>query len=585
MAGGLIQISTYGSQDLFLTGSPQITFFKMIYRRHTNFATEFIYQNFIGITNFGSDITSEIEKIGDLMGKIFLEIDLPQINLKKNYSHWNMDLEKLKSNFDKSNKFYQLVNNYLSINLDIFRNVTNLLQMNNVPVSAIKNYILKSNYSSIRDQLNSYISENFNEYEYYHYMNKLNCSSIQQILGIQINGIKDDEFDTIRKREIMKNIPIIYSEIKQFYMTVYSPMIDAHNKYQSYLNNTYSENYKFAWVEEIGHAIIDIINIRIGNQIIDQHTGDFYILYSKLTTDNYQLENYNKMIGNVDKLTFYNDKIKNKYKLIIPLHFWFCRSVGLALPLIALRYHDILINLHLKNLFNVCYFENSLNLDPQTIQSQYDINIENVRLHVQYILLDTDERKRFAQNTHEYLIEIIQYNIHSDIDGQNYVAHLNFTHPTKYLIWFLQPNAYRSNPYGHNKCQWNNFGTRNNKTGYTVQDMHLKINYCDRTDNKLENIYFNYVQPYLYFKHSPTDGIYVYSFSLAPMELQPSGSLNFSRIDDFSISMSFTHEFEDLVKNSCELSSGIYLGIYASSYNILRIINGMGGLAFPNSLY
>src|SRR5438105_1372479 len=83
MSGGMVQIAVYGSQDIYLTGTPQITFFKIVYRRYTNFSIEAIPQQFIGLINFGQEMSSVIEKVGDLMHKTYLEIDLPAINLQK----------------------------------------------------------------------------------------------------------------------------------------------------------------------------------------------------------------------------------------------------------------------------------------------------------------------------------------------------------------------------------------------------------------------------------------------------------------------------------------------------------------------
>lgn len=358
--------------------------------------------------------------------------------------------------------------------------------------------------------------------------------------------------------------------MKDFYMIAYNLYLSSERLYQTFLNKTYVENHKFAWVEEIGHAIIDHIDISIGNQVMDKHTGDWLIMYNKLYLGNSHLDNYNKMIGNVDKLTNFDENIKGSYKLLIPLQFWFCRHLGLSIPIIALRYHDIILSLKFKELSKLCWVDNSI----EFIDIRNRINIPGARLYVDYIYLDSDERKRFAQSTHEYLIETVQYDNFDDIIGKQFNADVHFMHPTKYVIWVAQPEHYRENFMGHNKCQWNNFGTHGDKSGYTMNRTHLVLNNYDFTDPNLDIIYYNYVCPNVYFGKSPTDGFNVYSFALKPKEHQPTGTINLSRIDSFYIRMEFTEEF-------LRMSLGrIHVGVYVMSYNILRIMNGMGGLAF-----
>ena len=148
----------------------------------------------------------------------------------------------------------------------------------------------------------------------------------------------------------------------------------------------------------------------------------------------------------------------------------------------------------------------------------------------------------------------------------------------------MQPNQYRDNPNGHNKCQWNNFGTNLDKTGYPIKSAVIRINNYERTDEQQDIKFYNYVQPYLYFRRSPTDGFNVYSFAINPMEHQPSASINLSRIDDLSIGVVFTPEFIELVNsNNIEgIQTGAFMASYVMSYNILRIMGGMAGLAFRN---
>lgn len=589
MAGGLIQIAVYGTQDIFLTGSPQITFFKIVYRRHTNFAIESIQQHFLGMANFGQEMTCIVDKLGDLMNKVNLIIELPKVDLFKHSSNWKTNKFDAKQQFERIQSYYQMVYHYITINTNIIRKLDMLVKTNNIAMSDITN-IMKNftqPLTTAREQLQDYIAKNPN-FDSIPELRNQKLDLIQQINRFDIQVIFNSimagkEPDLIKRKEITRIIQkMIYPEMKDFYMKAYTLFINKENIYKSFINGTYSERYNFAWVEEIGHSIIDNIEIQIGNQVIDSQSGDWLIVFNQISISPYQIKNYNKMIGNVKQLTIFNDMIKNAYILVIPFQFWFCRHVGLSLPLIALRYNDIIFNIKLKDLSKVCYVEETSELlDLPNIQSQYNINIVDAKLYIDYIFLDTDERSRFAKSTHEYLIETVQSNNFENIISNQYNAHMTFTKPTKFMIWFAQPNQYRENPSGYNKCQWNNFGTNPDKSGFTMKSAVIGINSCDRTEFQCDIKIFNYAQPYMYFKNSPTDGFNVYSFALKPLELQPSGTINLSRINDFSLKMSFTNNFLKLVNDHVDnILNGIHIGIFIMSYNILRIMGGMGGLAF-----
>ncbi|BCS83103.1 putative capsid protein 2 [Cotonvirus japonicus] len=600
MAGGLIQLAVYGSQDIFLTGTPQVTFFKMVYRRNTNFAIESIAQHFIGDINFGQEIMCVVDKLGDLMSRVNLEIDIPKVNLVKNSSLWTINKKQAKNEYEIMTKFYGYVYAYISMNIDIARKLHTLLKTNNIPLNDITNIMLDENFTkrltNAQHDLETYVLHS-NELNLISEFSENNFITAQLLNNFNImkiyfsivnnennetNTTSNDNLDTIIKRKIFNTITNdLYPRMYDFYLKVYDVYLARQEKYMSFVNGTNVERYKFAWVEELGHAIIDFIDIKIGNQIIDKHTGDWLILFSKLFVSKYQMENYNKMIGNITSLTIFDDKIKNSYKLIIPFQFWFCRNTGLSLPLISLRYHNVIFTIKLKNLSQICYVENDVNLlSMEHIQSAYNINLVDAKLYIDYIFLDTEERTRFAQSTHEYLIEVVQYETFDDIVGDKYNAHLSFSHPTKFIIWYVQPRHYRENPTGHNKCQWNNFGTRPDKSGYTMITTNLRLNLYDRTDSNLPPEYYNYVQPYWYFNNDPTDGFCVYSFAIKPTLHQPSSTLNLSRIDDFGIIMNFTPEFKTALKNSYGIDETAHLGTYVMSYNILRFIGGMAGTAF-----
>uniref|UniRef100_A0A6C0LRW2 Major capsid protein N-terminal domain-containing protein n=1 Tax=viral metagenome TaxID=1070528 RepID=A0A6C0LRW2_9ZZZZ len=605
MAGGLLQLSVYGSQDLFLTGTPQITFFKIVYRRYTNFAVESIPQDFLGESDFNFETSCVIEKIGDLMGKIYLEVELPEINLLKNRAYYIASIESALIEYTTIKQYYQMVYNYINIDSDVIRKLLLLCKTNNISMidieATMNSELFTGKLVDERIHLETYIleSENFNnilalrdfKLDLIYQIKRIDIKILFNSIIANINklgrGNSAETNDFLKRKDVIFIINNgLYAEIKDFYMSAYDLYIKYQRIYEALINKTYQERYKCAWVEQIGNALIDTLDIRIGSQLFDRHTGDWYITFMEIIMEQYQLYNYNKLIGNVPELYTFDDKIKPSYRLMIPLQFWFCRHNGLCLPLVALRYHDVMFTLRIKDLAKLFYIQDdSTLLDIQNIQSQYNIHLRDLRLWVDYVFLDSDERRRFAQSTHEYLIEIVQFEEHHGILGRQYNANLVFAHPTKFLIWYVQPNQYRHNPTGRNKCQWNNFGTRPDKTGYPLRSESIRLNTYNITDPTNDIKFFNFVQPYEYFKHSPTDGLNVYSFSTIPMEHQPSATCNFSRIDDLSINLIFTDEFLNLINNNVVngVESGIFFVCYVLSYDIMRIMSGMAGLAFQTS--
>jgi hypothetical protein len=303
-------------------------------------------------------------------------------------------------------------------------------------------------------------------------------------------------------------------------------------------------------VNNPGAWFIENVELEIGGQKIDKHSGDWMETWAELTEPNPEgtvcdgsgtwgttATLFQKMsgMGGVDGDGNLVDI--SAEPLYIPLQFWFCRNPGLALPLIALQYHEVKIILDRRG--------------------DSDLTTSQNKLWCDYIYLDTDERRRFAQVSHEYLIEQVQ--------EQTLVAgggELNFNHPVKELIW--------------NVAQTINGGrTVVASTGLEFQ---LKLNGHDRFAARNYR-YFTRTQVWQH--HSGpgglnpngkgagafNDSIAVYSFALKPEEHQPSGTCNFSRIDNAQL---------------ISTNNTVVHNVYAVNYNVLRIMSGMGGLAYSN---
>lgn len=459
-----MQLVAYGAQDIYLSGNPQITFFKIVYRRHTNFAMESIEQVFNGQADWGKKVTATVSRNGDLVSRVFLRVELPAV--------------------------------------------------------------------------------------------------------------------------------------------------------------TVPANRGFRWLNWVGHALIDYVEVEIGGQRIDRHYGDWLHIWAELTqTAGHQL-GYANMVGNTPALTGVAGGAAAATvpaeTLWIPLEFWFCRNPGLALPLIALQYHEVKINLSL-NPASACYWAANWAaavVGPPAVPATFTTNMSavvpgsiNAALFIDYVYLDTDERRRFAQAAHEYLLEQLQYTGAESTSQKDHKARLNLNHPVKELIWVTQPSYLTSDgsdqpAFGK---QWFNYTDAADSSLNAVESIaagvapggansvflatnfdgganptakaKLQLNGHDRFSER-DGRYFNLVVPYMCHENVPSKGINVFSFALKPEELQPSGSCNMSRIDNATLNLTLTQASINKFDGTAGGSAGVR--IYAINYNVLRIMSGMGGLAYSD---
>jgi len=318
-----------------------------------------------------------------------------------------------------------------------------------------------------------------------------------------------------------------------------------------------------SWTRNIGHVIIDEISVEIGGAIIDRHYGMWYTIYNELTQVAEKEDAYNVMIGNTAALTTPAAAIPAA-SLYVPLIFWFNRNPGLSLPLIALMYHDVKINISFRPALE-CYITSD-KVPLATVPM-----LQNVSLFLDYIFLDAPERRMFSQMNHEYLIEQLQSNGAEAYSNSSVRQKLNFSHPTKELIWVIQPDA---NVVG-GANRWVDF--TDNGTGPNpyagndpLVDAKIQLNTHDRITTR-KAAYYNLLQPYNHHTRCPSTGIYLYSFALEPEKHQPSGSINMSRIEGVTLQLTLSTG-----------TSPVRIYPFGINYNVLRITSGMGGLAYAN---
>ena len=378
----------------------------------------------------------------------------------------------------------------------------------------------------------------------------------------------------------------------------------------------------------LGYNLLDYVELEVGGQLIDRLYSEWLYLWDTLTSDYNTSYKLNQMVGggftsgatelnNTTSCLLLTGRPSSSNLIYTPLPFFYTKNPGAALPLIALQYHEVKINL----LWN----------KVQTVSGNFDLtsttpNPTSAALYVDYIYLDVDERRRMAQESHEYLIEQVQFNEDKGISSANNRIDLTFNHPVKELVWVVQPERFtnckiadktnlgltgqtrgvprpaldtpgvgagkRLTPFTYTYRNQTNAGS----TSYTqpIFEQHIQINGQDRLDRRGGD-YYNKVQPYQHHTgmmkphgfdevsftdSNPTSqqAIYSYSFALKPEEQQPSGTCNFSRIDTATIVMTMSGDY--IVDESTDNNWNVR--VYATNYNILRIMSGMAGLAYSN---
>ena len=278
-----------------------------------------------------------------------------------------------------------------------------------------------------------------------------------------------------------------------------------------------------AAVTNAGYGIVSEAEVQIGGQSIDKQYGHWMQAWDDLTLPAEKATGYNTMMGS-SLASDGGDDSDGKYTLYIPLKFWFCRHPGSAIPLVALQFHEVRVKV--------------------TFGTVSGLTIDSAKLYADYVYLDEEERQRFSQSAQEYLIEQVQHKSTSLAANSANNVSIPFNHPVKELIWTTSSGD--------------------------MTEGKITFNGQDRAASR-SGAYYNLVQPYQHHTRVPQgERVYAYSFGLRPEEHQPSGTVNFSRIDNASMTITVG----DGANNTAN--------IYAVNYNVLRVQSGLGGLAYSN---
>lgn len=354
------------------------------------------------------------------------------------------------------------------------------------------------------------------------------------------------------------------------------------------LENRSQENTvaKFAWIKRLGHYIIKDMYIEIDGEIIDKQNGEWLQIWNELSLPIGKINAYNKLIGDIEELTNYDNTTKNSHKLYIPLQFWFCKYISAALPLVALNHTDIYLHVELNKLEDCAYWEDYTEFRrPRRytghIPARASTPSLDCKILAQYIYVEKSERKQLHEQKHEYLIDTINYNNSilfnktSVVDNKITIAPF-FNNSCKEIFWVIQQDSYIDGTRTNKEKVYHYYGLENDGSKNIIKQLKIKLNNRNRESYKFGS-YYNYVSPYKRHTSSPSSGIYSYSFCLYPELQQPSGSLNLSKIDELFIIIELDQDMIDKMNNNNEK---LRCRFYCMGQNILRIMSGMAGLAF-----
>lgn len=336
----------------------------------------------------------------------------------------------------------------------------------------------------------------------------------------------------------------------------------------------------FNFVEHLGETMVEEFYLNIGGNTIDRQYGEWLHIWNELSLGANKRYGYDQMIGNIPEVfrpddfnkKFENGDIQvNSRKIIVPLHFWFNKIPGLAVPLISLQYHDIEVGVVIKPMKDLI-LENKQKIDDHSLYFESDtINVQPY-LECNYVFLDTAERTYFANHSLDYLIEKVTripfYSVNSFSSLQ-----LPLHNPVKEIIWVIKRNDVNTT----NK--WLNYGDQD-REGNTIEPLikaKLLFNGLDRIEEK-DASYFNIIQPYQHHTVVPKQGVYVYSFSLSPEKFQPSGACNMSRLKNIHLNLTLAEPL--IPEDETQQPYKYDVTVYVTSYNFLRVASGMAGIAF-----
>tara|TARA_Y100000590_G_scaffold429374_1_gene541885 strand:+ start:462 stop:1700 length:1239 start_codon:yes stop_codon:yes gene_type:complete len=321
------------------------------------------------------------------------------------------------------------------------------------------------------------------------------------------------------------------------------------------------------YVNGIGNVLLKDVSIEIGGQTIDRHDSQWADIWANLTSNT---DEYHHLVGNYETDYSLRTNALSANTYYVPLHFWFNRHTCCALPLISLQYHEVVLNVEFRNA-DECV-KSDVTLTSPLDSAGNALSITDTSVLIEYIFIDTIERKRFAGNSHEYLIDQVQIQTETiDASESQVTFQLNLFHPVKELFWVIQRSTDISpadSKDGNHLLLYSD--SSNNSEMFTKSRVLLngKARYAERNAK-----FFRLVQPNKVHSYTPDKHIHCYSFSLHPEKYQPSGACNFGRINVSELELKFD-------SSNAFFSVERKIKIYATNYNIFKVQSGLGGVVF-----
>jgi hypothetical protein len=547
MGGGLMQLVAYGAQDVYLTGNPQITFFKVVYRRHTNFAVENIEQVFNGSADFGRRVTCQISRNGDLITKMYLRVALSGYDTKNTGKKWawvsrvghalidNVELEIGGTRIDKQygnwlNVWYELARNWAhdrgyDIMIGNTAELTTLAQKHDDAILYIPLKFFNNRNDGLAIPL---IALQYHEV-------KLNFefSQLEQCVNRTQNLFISDLAD-LRFSSASLFVDYVYldtEERKRFAQAQHEYLIEQVQFTGAESVNSLQQKFRL----NFNHPCKALYwTLQLGRY----SSGKQFLAYDAKNVDNIRLVATKRAVLALAK---YNG---NNLSL----------SAGASSDIAGVLVPADANNTQFQKFFErvgAIAITNSPDMDNITILGDL-LTLEEISSPVSSVKLyngpehDASSTVLFSSGTRTSV---------TNSDG----------HVTKDIVL----------------RQRDNYGVYLNKSGNPVSRVLLQLNGHDRFSERDGN-YFNYVQPYQHHSNTPADGLNMYSFALNPEEHQPSGTCNMSRIDNATLNLTFGRTSQDNEFKSTYLAEDSNISIYATNYNVLRIMSGMGGLAYSN---
>jgi hypothetical protein len=522
MSGAVAQLALFGQEDLVLSGNPEVTFFKLIFKRPSIFSMESIQQSFQGEADFGRRVISQITRSGDLVHHVFVEVDLPDL---RDYSiNTPISTQETGASIVSA----RWASNTTAI-IRLLPSTDGLDAEYDVDIDGTVTRVADIDFSSSPIDI--------------------------QLSGLDRNATQNPDVTVTR--------------------------IDSGGSPGAASNTVQLSTLR--WTNNIGHALIRHVDLEIGGARINRLTSEWMDTELELTTPADKITGLNEMLGRYNVWNLVTNSLEGPAKLYIPLTFSFCKTPGLALPLVALQFHNVQLAFDFRD-----YTELIKSDVPVTslIDSGGRVPRCTIVPYVTFVYLGTNERRKFALgSSHEYLIEDIQFFGDTPIvfngdepNLQRRIA-IDYSHPVSELIWTyntsysynsaLQPSMYSVNGNDY-------FNT--NASSVSVEPVKSALVYINgnKRFSERSGSYFRLVQPYLHHTRTPEKRIYSYSFALNPEDPTPTGTLNFSRVDTAHLSVTFDDSFSNGTSNG-------RLRVYARSFNILKVANGMAGLLFASN--